>query len=72
MERGNNEGMEEIQLDSFWENNKNGELYRVCRLVHDATNGREGTVCVLYYRIRTGKHYVREYNEFLKKFRRVR
>jgi hypothetical protein len=54
-----------------WRNNKNGKMYVVIDVVEDQTNGREGTLMVLYFPQDNAKlRHVRTLDEFHQKFTR--
>lgn len=58
-----------VEKNSLWINNKNGREYKVIDEAIDCTNERDGLIVVVYIcKEAGGKLFVREKNEFLKKF----
>ncbi|AVQ30832.1 hypothetical protein C4N18_06250 [Fusobacterium varium ATCC 27725] len=58
-----------VEKNSLWINNKNGREYQVIDEAIDCTNERDGLIVVVYIcKEAKGKLFVREKNEFLKKF----
>lgn len=59
----------ELKENSIWINNKNKREYQVIKEAIDCTNERDGLAVVVYIcKEVEGKLFVREKNEFLKKF----
>lgn len=59
----------EIKENSIWINKKNGREYEVIKEGIDCTNERDGLIVVVYIcKEVEGKLFVREKDEFLKKF----
>ncbi|WP_294704428.1 hypothetical protein [uncultured Fusobacterium sp.] len=59
----------ELKENSIWVNNKNKREYQVVKEAIDCTNERDGLTVVVYIcKEVEGKLFVREKNEFLKKF----
>lgn len=58
-----------IEKNSLWINNKNGREYQAVSEAIDCTNERDGLIVVVYIcKEAERKLFVREKNEFLKKF----
>lgn len=58
-----------IEKNSLWINNKNEREYQVLNEAIDCTNERDGLIVVIYIcKEAEEKLFVREKNEFLKKF----
>ena len=58
-----------IEKNSLWINNKNEREYQVLNEAIDCTNERDGLIVGVYIcKEAEGKLFVREKNEFLKKF----
>ena len=58
-----------VEKNSLWINNKNGREHQVIDEAIDCTNERDGLIVVVYIcKEAKGKLFVREKNEFLKKF----
>jgi hypothetical protein len=58
-------------MTQYFENKKNGSLYKMLHLATDCTNARDGTEVVVYEDMATGNRYVREESEFFDKFENV-
>lgn len=58
-----------VSPSQVYKNRKNNLDYQVLCVAVDMTNGRcEGQICVVYHRIDEDVMYVREREEFLRKF----
>lgn len=63
-------------LNSFWKNNKNGEIYLVIDILINTTNSHDGVFMVEYIPLydiegELDYHYVRELPEFEAKFTKI-
>lgn len=66
-------GSVEMQMENtFWKNKKNGKVYEVLQEALDCTNRRDGEKVFIYQPIdKRDLYFVREQEEFFKKFERT-
>lgn len=55
-------------MNNLYTNKKTGEFYIYDKEVTNATNSNDGQIMILYSSMKDGKTYVREKEEFHKKF----